>query len=363
MMRFLYVLGKEASFVIGAASLLLGIYANSQVKNSKESEKRKTVFKILRAISALLVIGIVILYFVMLGYSKVPNVVSLPRGEAISRIFSAELTVDMPADVPKEAAVIKQTPEKSEIVKVDSSVKLEFKVEPTEPTVVEEATTPNETEISMEPVDPVQTPKIGGTVLFGTYQQSSRNADPIEWKVLDVKDNKALLLSSQGLDCIRYNEDYSQTTWATCTLRLWLNTTFLNTAFSGKEQKAIIESRVDNSALQGNTAWSKKGSADTSDRIFLLSYAETNQYLKDYEDRVCSVTDYAISQYADTKIGDDGNSHGFWWLRSPGEKNSYAAYVNFNGECYSNAVGNGYISVRPVLWVDCEEAQLATLDQ
>lgn len=44
---------------------------------------------------------------------------------------------------------------------------------------------------------------------------------------------------------------------------------------------------------------------------------------------------------ADTRKLDDGNSEaGWWWLRSPGEKSHYVAFVNFDGTIYSNAVGN-----------------------
>lgn len=48
----------------------------------------------------------------------------------------------------------------------------------------------------------------------------------------------------------------------------------------------------------------------------------------------------------------------WWWLRSLAEGGTQAYYVNFEGRMYTNLVANGYLSVRPALWVDCEAADL-----
>lgn len=377
MLEFLYTLGQASGAAIAIALvgvILAGLAAvktdqSSQNKTEAEQKAAKKKVRIYNSICYFfiaLAIALGINYFAMLGFCKVPNVVTLTKSEAQSRLFDADLDVVLAADVDSDERVIKQTPEKRKIVARATEVTLEFEPKPTEPPVptapavtvepttpTEDPTEPEETKAPTEP--DAQRPQAGDTVLFGTYQQDGRSADPVEWKVLDVQGNKALLLSSRGLDCLPYNESYTQITWATCTLRTWLNTTFFNTAFTQEERNAIVETSVDNSASQGNSAWSKKGSANTMDKMFLLSYAESNQYLKTYADRVCTATEYAISHNADTHLMDDGVSYAFWWLRSQGEKNSHAAYINFEGECYSNAVGNSYISVRPALWIDLEK--------
>lgn len=47
--------------------------------------------------------------------------------------------------------------------------------------------------------------KAGEYVKFGTYPESHGDTkDPIEWLVLEVKDNEALLVSRYGLDCKRH---------------------------------------------------------------------------------------------------------------------------------------------------------------
>lgn len=371
MLEFLYTLGQASGAAIAISLVgvvLAGLAAlrTSQGSQNKTAVEQKAAKKKIRIYNSIcyffiaLATVFAINFFVMQGYCKVPNVVSLSKSEAVSRLFDVDLDVVMPSNVDSDERVLKQDPEKRTIVPKYFEVTLEFEPkvteqqEPTTPT--EDPTEPKETEAPTTPS--AQRPQIGDTVFFGTYQQNSHSADPVEWKVLDVQGNKALLLSSQGLDCLPYNDSYTQTTWATSTLRTWLNTTFLNTAFTRSEQNAIVETTVDNSVAQGNSAWSKKGSANTTDKVFLLSYVEANQYLKTTADRICTATEYAISHNADTRLMDDGISYAFWWLRSQGEKNSHAAYINFEGNCYSNAVGNNYLSVRPALWVDCEAADL-----
>ena len=118
---------------------------------------------------------------------------------------------------------------------------------------------------------------IGGIVTFGRYEQDGNEEngpEEIEWVVLDVQDGKALLLSKYGLEAKPYNTEYTDVTWETCTLRAWLNSDFLNKAFSTEEQSAILTTTVDNSSSQGYNDLISIDGNNTQDKIFLLSYAE-----------------------------------------------------------------------------------------
>ena len=81
-------------------------------------------------------------------------------------------------------------------------------------------------------------------IVFGRYEQDNdlgNGPEPIEWIVLDTQDGKALLLSKYGLDAVPYNDDNNSAgTWETCTLRTWLNDTFLNAAFTQEEVEASL---------------------------------------------------------------------------------------------------------------------------
>ncbi len=86
-------------------------------------------------------------------------------------------------------------------------------------------------------------------IQFGSYPQAKDGVDktPIEWLVLVHDNNRALLISRYGLDSQPYNTEITETTWEKCTLRKWLNETFLNAAFSKEEQAKILLSNIDNS--------------------------------------------------------------------------------------------------------------------
>ena len=109
-------------------------------------------------------------------------------------------------------------------------------------------------------------------IYFGNYYQSnSSTKEPIKWRVLSVDGNDAFLLADQNLDAKPYNEEATDVTWATCTLRTWLNGTFLNMAFTSAEQAAIKNTTVVN---EDNPYYGTEGGVNTTDKVYLLSIAE-----------------------------------------------------------------------------------------
>lgn len=200
--------------------------------------------------------------------------------------------------------------------------------------------------------------RAGDVIRLGTYEQDNRGGqeEAIEWIVLETSGNNALLLSRYGLEAKQpFLDRYAACTWETSTLRQWLNSDFLDDAFTSSEEDCILETWVDNGKSQGNPNWSTVGGDSTLDRIFLLSYAEAVTYFKTNEARRCAPTDYALSQGAWTydKYSPEGRLSGVWWLRSPGETKNYAACVDLiGGALYQNSVGNNYVCVRPAMWVD-----------
>lgn len=149
----------------------------------------------------------------------------------------------------------------------------------------------------------------GCIITFGIYPQTAYGIDctPIEWLVLDVQDGNALLLSRYGLDAKPFNAVNVNATWATCTLRTWLNDAFLHYAFKSQERMRIVCSQVSNADNQGYSKWKPSGRYDTVDKIFLLNYREANAYLSvnlstgsssDTPQAVVHPTRYAILQGA-----------------------------------------------------------------
>lgn len=183
------------------------------------------------------------------------------------------------------------------------------------------------------------------TIKFGRYPQASKNENAlIEWLVLKNDGSKALLISKYALDCQQYNTSRTNVTWETCTLRKWLNGTFISNAFSHEEQAMILSTTTE--------------SADTKDRVFLLSTTEAGKYFSSDSTRQCQGTAYCFAQGGDQ----DSDGRCSWWLRSP----DY-----FSRDCVS--IVNNYgvagcqpyhvtrklpfsddITVRPALWINLE---------
>lgn len=193
-------------------------------------------------------------------------------------------------------------------------------------------------------------------IYFGNYYQSnSSTKEPIKWRVLSVEENEAFVMADMALDCQPYNETDEDVTWETCTLRQWLNNTFLNTAFDAEEQSAIKTTTVVN---ENNIYNNNPGGNPTMDKIFLLSqnemknpqYGFNSNYYKKSETRQCKPSEYAVENNCFIRSIDDYVGNCFWWLRSPGDRSDFATYVTFSNEGSAGYyVSMDGIGVRPAL--------------
>ena len=203
-------------------------------------------------------------------------------------------------------------------------------------------------------------------IYFGNYYQSnSSTKEPIKWRVLSVNGNDAFLLADQNLDDKPYNEEYTDVTWATCTLRTWLNDTFLNTAFTSAEQVAIKNTTVVN---DDNPYYDTEGGENTTDKVYLLSIAEASntaygfngEFRTESETREAKNTAYAKECGAWTSASTEYEGNGDWWLRSPGDGSGDASDVGSNG--YGSSTGFSVYfdgdAVRPALHLNLSSSNL-----
>lgn len=164
----------------------------------------------------------------------------------------------------------------------------------------------------------------GNTVTFGEYQGS-----PIRWKVVDTSGKMRMLIAENAVLEAAYNELRIDTYWQTATLRKWLNTAFLQEAFTPEQRLMIINTRRSNEC---NELYFTNGGLPTMDKVFVLSKRELDHYLPDQQDR-------ALGQW--------------WWLRSPGDNLLSVTAVEADGSVYLHGVNVNYPNggVRPALWV------------
>jgi len=196
--------------------------------------------------------------------------------------------------------------------------------------------------------------ELGVSVNFGSY----------EWRAMEVLDEMVLLVLSSITDVgIPYNERNENTTWGTCSLRNWLNTDFYN-RFSLSEKQAIVET---DTTSENNQWYETNAGAKTVDKIFLLSISDVVKYFGDSgqlrhrpinsnwsecENGLSHAIDDQYNHLRRVMYKDD---YTWWWLRSPGESQDKAAYVNtegiifLNGEFAFDDGGKNYKCIRPAI--------------
>ena len=210
----------------------------------------------------------------------------------------------------------------------------------------EAATTPAPTPTATPTATPVpaNTPAPiwfkGDIVQLGSYEQDANRfngKEAIEWIVLDVKGDEALLISKYALDVQPYHAFYTDITWEECTLRTWLNDLFYSEAFSANEREYILTSPLTAAA---NASYGTSAGNATEDKVFLMSADEADQYLGSAELRMCGATNYALELNAFTGSGYEVNGQPCcdWWLRTPGYNSRCAEDVYINGEVYTDGI-------------------------
>lgn len=196
--------------------------------------------------------------------------------------------------------------------------------------------------------------EMGSIFLMGYYEQDNNinnGPEPIEWRVLDICRNKALVISRYVLDARKYHNISTNVTWKTSDIRRWLNNYFYYTAFSVEDRNLILETNVYTS---DNRKTNGKDGNTTCDNIFLLDYDEAIKYFSSDFDRQGIPTYFARANKA--YISSKYNSS-WWWLRWPGTDNKWAANVGASGGVYPNGTEidysgkNGNGGIRPAFWI------------
>ncbi len=169
----------------------------------------------------------------------------------------------------------------------------------------------------------------GDMIAFGSWHQNSdaQDSTPIQWRVLEVQDDRALLISDRALDARPYDLYRVDAAWDQCTLRAWLNTALLNEAFTPDQQKAILVTTLDNGGE----------CPPTQDKLFLLNYSEAARCLSS-EELIARYTRYASRK-------DGLSSSGFSWTRKSNRM------INMMGTECSDLFQISNNAVRPAMWV------------
>jgi hypothetical protein len=200
--------------------------------------------------------------------------------------------------------------------------------------------------------------KVGDVVKFAGH----------DWRVLDVKDGKALLLSDAVLEIRIYHKaddafiashpNSQSLTWEESDMRAYLNGQFYDSAFSADEKELIAQTSVANDP---NPKSGNGGTGTTQDKVFLLSLEEVIKYFGGYNAMLYALpgNEYYIDDgYNEARIAyaESGRAYA-WWLRSPGRDWNLSTLVGSRGELWvegTTCQSEGSVGIRPALWVDLE---------
>ncbi len=198
----------------------------------------------------------------------------------------------------------------------------------------------------------------GDFVEFGAYEQDGNEdngKEPIEWQVLENENGRMYLISKYVLDCKPLHNKTEDVTWETCTLRAWLNSEFMNAAFSAEEQTQIPSVELVN---EGNNRYNTNGGNNTTDKVFVPSLNEIKRLVYDWGDAdggasydlFIQPTQYAINNgckyhskidkswydsefkplgYPESVVGAATSS---WWLRNPSYSQQSFSVVSIAGQ-------------------------------
>jgi len=181
--------------------------------------------------------------------------------------------------------------------------------------------------------------------------------EPIKWIITNYDQITAgtatsieclsYLAISAGIEYAPETDSYANE-WFASELRDWLNEEFYASAFSEVQKEQIQTTTLKNNANNGY-------GTTTEDKVFCKSYDEINQIFSTNNYRVCSPTDYTLSnrcsynKVIQTAIRPNGGSCDYM-LRSAGASATEVCYVAASGGVYDfGSLPGSSNAVRPAM--------------
>lgn len=197
----------------------------------------------------------------------------------------------------------------------------------------------------------------GDSILFGKYEQDNdleNGEEDVEWTVLEMQDDSALLLSNKILGVADFN--YEQTDsegslyWGNSDLHEWLNGTFYEQTFNEEEKEKIRPMHI------------VSGGIESVDNVFLLSRMEFKKFAGYC--REAEPSRYAYSQGLEISP----QQKGAYWLRTVADLEGYYTIkqidvVDWSGNLIFKPMRDiKQYGVRPAIWISLAESNKEPID-
>lgn len=197
----------------------------------------------------------------------------------------------------------------------------------------------------------------GDCISFGKYEQDNNlenGVEDIEWTVIEIQEDTALLLSNKILCAADFNSEKVDSEgnlcWGNSSLCEWMNGEFYEQAFNEEEKGKIRPMHI------------VGGGIESVDNVFLLSRMEYKGFAGTY--REAEPSRYAYNQGLEISAHQKGS----YWLRTVAELEGYYSekqidVIDSNGELiYKSIMDSKQYGVRPAIWLSLTENNKEPID-
>ena len=210
---------------------------------------------------------------------------------------------------------------------------------------------------------------------------------PIKWRVIEVNDNTATLLSDREMDCAPYNTESDAVSWEDCTLRSFLNgydaksnlegidysakaqDSFFDTAFSDAEKACLVREDIEN---PDNSYYGTQCGDACEDYVYILDeedvFASSEAVRHGFHEghglddpaRRFRPTMYAMARGTWYSPVAAYKGNGFWFMRTNGYSSTSVTYICDFGYIYARGtdVTCNDSGILPAITVDLTKADL-----
>ena len=197
----------------------------------------------------------------------------------------------------------------------------------------------------------------GDSISFGKYEQDNNlenGVEDIEWTVIEIQEDTALLLSNKILCAADFNSEKVDSEgnlcWGNSSLREWMNGEFYEQAFNEEEKGKIRPMHI------------VGGGIESVDNVFLLSRMEYKRFAGTY--REAEPSRYAYNQGLEISAHQKSS----YWLRTVAELEDYYTVkmidmVDWDGELGNKPMlDSKQYGVRPAIWISLTESNKEPID-
>ncbi len=176
---------------------------------------------------------------------------------------------------------------------------------------------------------------IGDTVIFGKYPQDGNIPTAVEWRILDIRNGEALLITKDALIASGYCKtklhSFHELEWENSLARIVCRQ-FYDECFSDAERDMICDKTI---AMNGF-------GKDCNDPVFLLTEDEVKCYLPTEEERKCKPSVNANANGARLRWTDETGEYTSWWIlpecEQGGKSRMYGSDEEYSGIIFPKAV-------------------------